>query len=85
MERITPGMLRYLGNTSMAITILCLRGSMFVQSRFPDGGGYFVGKDSIPTESPIGYELKLFGRSLSKHRGPQATVVGRVTPLLLRH
>ena len=29
-----------------------------------DGGGYFIGIDSIPTESPVGYELKLFGKSL---------------------
>ena len=35
-----------------------------VQSHAMDGGGYFIGKDSIPTESPIGYELKLFGHSL---------------------
>lgn len=48
-----------------------LKGIDVVQSRFPDGGGYFVGKDSIPTESPIGYELKLFGRSLLKP--PRAT------------
>lgn len=43
-----------------------LKGIDVVQSHFPDGGGYFIGKDSIPPESPIGYELKLFGRSLLK-------------------
>lgn len=41
-----------------------LKGIDKVQSTAPDGGGYFIGKDSIPTESPIGYELKLLGRSL---------------------
>lgn len=35
-----------------------------VQATALDGGGYFVGKDSIPTESPIGYDLALFGRPL---------------------
>jgi len=41
-----------------------LRGVDRVQSTAMDGGGYFIGKDSIPTESPIGYRLKLFGRPL---------------------
>ncbi len=35
-----------------------------VQSHAMDGGGYFIGVDSIPAESPIGYNLKLFGNSL---------------------
>ena len=29
-----------------------------------DGGGYFIGKDSIPTEAPIGYNIKLFGQQM---------------------
>ena len=35
-----------------------------VQNKFPDGGGYFIGIHAKPAESPIGYELKLFGKSL---------------------
>ena len=35
-----------------------------VQSHALDGGGYFIGVDSTPAESPIGYNLKLFGSSL---------------------
>lgn len=35
-----------------------------VQSYTMDGGGYFIGKDSVPTESPVYYELKLFNKSL---------------------
>ena len=35
-----------------------------VQAHAMDGGGYFTGMKAVPTESPIGYELKLFGKSL---------------------
>ncbi|HEX2867574.1 MAG TPA: hypothetical protein VHO03_11060 [Ignavibacteriales bacterium] len=35
-----------------------------VQSHAMNGGGYFIGKDSTPTESPTYYELKLFNKSL---------------------
>jgi len=35
-----------------------------VQSKFPDGGGYFIGIDSIPPESPIGYDLSFLGKKL---------------------
>ncbi|HTY38498.1 MAG TPA: hypothetical protein VMH23_15375 [Bacteroidota bacterium] len=35
-----------------------------VQAHAMDGGGYFTGMKAKPTESPIGYELKLFGKSL---------------------
>ncbi len=41
-----------------------LRAIDSVQAHALNGGGYFIGKDSTPTESPIGYELKLFGNSL---------------------
>lgn len=41
-----------------------LRGIDIVQAHAPDGGGYFAGLKADPPESPIGYELKLFGRSL---------------------
>lgn len=35
-----------------------------VQSTAMDGGGYFTGISAVPTESPIGYELHLFSKSL---------------------
>jgi hypothetical protein len=41
-----------------------LKGIDQVQAQAMDGGGYFTGKNARPTESPIGYELKLFGKSL---------------------
>ncbi len=41
-----------------------LKGIDKVQSKAPDGGGYFTGKDAKPTESPIGYRLELFGKPL---------------------
>ncbi len=44
--------------------LFILQGVDRVQSTAPDGGGYFIGKDSVPTESPIGYTLKLLGRPL---------------------
>jgi hypothetical protein len=35
-----------------------------VQAHAMNGGGYFIGIDSIPTESPVGFNLKLLGKSL---------------------
>jgi hypothetical protein len=35
-----------------------------VQATQMDGGGYFTGVKAQPAESPIGYEIKLFGSSL---------------------
>lgn len=35
-----------------------------VQATAMDGGGYFIGIKAVPTESPIGYKLKLFDRPL---------------------
>ncbi|MGE5681080.1 MAG: hypothetical protein ACM34K_09420 [Bacillota bacterium] len=35
-----------------------------VQAHAMDGGKYFIGKDSVPTESPVNYELKLYNKSL---------------------
>jgi hypothetical protein len=35
-----------------------------VQSCAMDGGGYFIGVKANPPESPIGYELRLFGKPL---------------------
>ncbi len=35
-----------------------------VQKTALDGGGYFIGIKAVPTESPIGYDLKLLGKKL---------------------
>jgi hypothetical protein len=35
-----------------------------VQSTAMDGGGYFTGIKAVPTESPIGYAIKLFSNDL---------------------
>ncbi|MBI1289875.1 hypothetical protein GC173_01340 [bacterium] len=35
-----------------------------VQATAMDGGGYFIGIKAVPTESPIGYDLPLFGQPL---------------------
>jgi hypothetical protein len=35
-----------------------------VQAHAMDGGGYFIGIKATPTESPIGYELRLFDKKL---------------------
>lgn len=43
-----------------------LQGIDKAQSHAMDGGGYFIGINAVPTESPIGYELSLFGKSLLK-------------------
>jgi len=44
--------------------LLVLKAVDIVQAHAMDGGGYFTGMKTRPTESPIGYELKLFGKSL---------------------
>jgi hypothetical protein len=44
--------------------LLVLKAVDVVQSHAMDGGGYFTGMKAKPTESPIGYEVKLFGKSL---------------------
>jgi hypothetical protein len=41
-----------------------LEGIDKVQASTNGGGGYFIGIKAIPTESPIGYPLSLFGLSL---------------------
>ncbi|WP_432799024.1 hypothetical protein [Poriferisphaera sp. WC338] len=43
-----------------------LRGIDVVQASAPDGGGYFIGIKAKPTESPIGYNLSVFGKQLLK-------------------
>jgi len=37
-----------------------------VQASAPDGGGYFIGIKADPPESPIGYDLSLYGAPLLK-------------------
>ena len=44
--------------------LLILQAIDKVQASAPDGGGYFIGISAVPTESPIGYPLKLFGKAL---------------------
>jgi hypothetical protein len=44
--------------------LLVLNAVDIVQSHAMDGGGYFTGIKAKPTESPIGYEVKLFGKAL---------------------
>jgi hypothetical protein len=41
-----------------------LRAIDIVQAHAMDGGGYFTGIQATPTESPIGYELRLFDKPL---------------------
>lgn len=38
-----------------------LQGVDAVQARSPEGGGYYVGRSLRPRESPVDYELRLFG------------------------
>jgi hypothetical protein len=46
------------------INLLVMKAIDKVQATAMDGGGYFTGVHAQPAESPIGYELKLFGHSL---------------------
>ena len=41
-----------------------LKGIDKVQATAMDGGGYFTGIKAVPTESPVGYALTLFGKQL---------------------
>ena len=43
---------------------MVLKGIDKVQATAPKGGGYFIGIKAKPTESPIGYDIELFGRQL---------------------
>lgn len=52
------------GPDAPAYNLHVLKGIDKVQSEALSGGGYFIGKDAIPTESPVGYSLSLFGRRL---------------------
>lgn len=52
------------GKYVQGINHAILQGIDIVQGHALDGGTYFVGKDSIPTESPVYYDLALFGQLL---------------------
>ncbi len=52
------------GKYVQGINAAILKGIDIVQAHAVDGGGYFTGKDSIPTESPVSYNLQLFGKPL---------------------
>jgi hypothetical protein len=52
------------GNDIPKNNLAVLQGIDKVQASAMDGGGYFVGVKAQPPESPIGYELKLFDKSL---------------------
>lgn len=47
-----------------------------VQATAMDGGGYFTGIKAVPTESPIGYKLKLFDRPLLEPPRPTSYCSG---------
>jgi hypothetical protein len=54
------------GKYTDGLNLAVLSGIDMVQAHAMNGGGYFVGKDSIPTESPIGYDLALWKQPLLK-------------------
>lgn len=54
----------FFGKYVHGINRAVLKGIDIVQAHAMDGGGYFTGKDSIPTESPVYYNLCLFGQPL---------------------
>lgn len=54
----------YFGQYVHGINRAILKGIDVVQAHAMDGGGYFTGKDSIPTESPVYYNLHLFSHPL---------------------
>ncbi|MGQ9561797.1 MAG: hypothetical protein ACUVTG_08360 [Candidatus Oleimicrobiaceae bacterium] len=55
---------KYVEGFNNGINAAILQGIDLVQAHAVDGGGYFTGKDSVPTESPVYYNLHLFGRPL---------------------
>lgn len=64
------------GKYSIGLNLAVLAAIDEVQSHAMDGGGYFVGKDSIPTESPVCYNLALFGRPLIQAPRPRSYCSG---------
>ena len=55
-----------LGSSVPGYNQMVLKGIDIVQASAPKGGGYFVGIKAKPTESPIGYDIKLFNKPLLK-------------------
>ncbi|MBC7186200.1 MAG: hypothetical protein H5U38_04095 [Calditrichaeota bacterium] len=55
---------KYVEGFNNGINTAILQAIDIVQAHAMDGGGYFTGKDSVPTESPVYYNLHLFGRPL---------------------
>lgn len=51
-------------NFNNGINEAILKGIDIVQSHAIDGGTYFTGKNAVPTESPVNYNLKLFDKDL---------------------
>ena len=51
---------KYVDGYNLAV----LKATDIVQSHAMDGGGYFTGMKAKPTESPIGYPVKLFDKPL---------------------
>lgn len=51
---------KYVSGYNLAI----LQGIDKVQATTDSGGGYFIGIRAVPTESPIGYPLRLLGQNL---------------------
>jgi hypothetical protein len=58
---------KYISGINAAI----LKGIDSVQAHAPDGGGYFTGPKAKPPESPVGYDVMLFGKPLL--RAPRRT------------
>ena len=52
------------GKYTFGYNLYILQGIDKTQSHAMDGGGYFMGIHAIPEESPIGYDLSLFGKKL---------------------
>jgi hypothetical protein len=52
------------GAAGLPFNLAVLRAVDKVQASAPDGGGYFIGVHAKPPESPIGYELNLFGKAI---------------------
>ncbi len=54
----------FFGKSISGFNTFILKAIDTVQSKAMDGGGYFIGINAKPTESPIGYKLSLFGQQL---------------------
>jgi hypothetical protein len=65
-----PTLKQHLNHESMfkkyvdGFNLAVLKAIDIVQAHAMDGGGYFTGMKAKPTESPIGYEVKLFDKPL---------------------